>query len=430
MRSYICVLMMSYIGGACSAVFGTALTGRRNPLPVNVTVLCVCMMNNTTTHAVVRHQADETGSPVLPGASACANNAVYRRTTPTVMRDFIMSCDRSAGRTHVHTGAVPCRFFSHSDDQLVICYPSHCFYSVATAGRNNSALPAALARSVGGTESKGSAVNGREQLAPTIGKWVAACFPGGTISSEGQIQELVQEAADAARSDYGVESALEWANGYTFPPGTVDSDMACLVAAKYDFEVMVRERLESLSANRLSAKRVERLREDNPERVLLMDLVVGMKVHVPEEFQPNGHQPRSDLRDIYVEVAPAVNKMLGAVIADRLAFLLPLDMALQYVPNLHLSKAHWCPKKGKASGRPLSDLSNVDGTRINTDATAKAATDYYGAIRHPTIEDIARMVHEFWLEAKSRDPRLRQQDLRLWKMDLRGAYTLVHPPVL
>lgn len=206
--------------------------------------------------------------------------------------------------------------------------------------------------------------------------------------------------------------------------------MACLVAAKYDFEVMVRERLESLSANRLSAKRVERLREDNPERVLLMDLVVGMKVHVPEGFQPNGHQPRSDLRDIYVEVAPAVNKMLGAVIADRLAFLLPLDMALQYVPNLHLSKAHWCPKKGKASGRPLSDLSNVDGTRINTDATAKAATDYYGAIRHPTIEDIARMVHEFWLEAKSRDPRLRQQDLRLWKMDLRGAYTLVHPPVL
>ena len=268
-------------------------------------------------------------------------------------------------------------------------------------------------------------MNGREQVAPTIGKWVAACFPGGTVSSEGQIQKLVQEAADAARSDYGVESALEWANGYTFPPGTVDSDTASLVAAGYDFEVMVRERLESLSDNRLSVSRVETLREDNPERGLLMDLVVGMKVHVPEGFKPNGHQPRSELRDIYVDVAPAVNKMLGAVIADRLAFLLPLDLALQHVPNLHLSKAHWCPKKGKASGRPLSDLSNVDGMRINTDATAKAASDYYGAIRHPTIEDIARMVHEFWLEAKSRDPRLKQQDLRLWKMDLRGAYTLL-----
>ena len=134
------------------------------------------------------------------------------------------------------------------------------------------------------------------------------------------------------------------------------------------------------------------------------------------------YQPRSELRVAYTDVAPAVNKMYGAVIADRLAFILPLHLALQHVPNLHLSKAHWCPKKGKPSGRLLGDMSNVGGTRINTDETAKAATDYYGAIRHPTIEDIAKMVHDFWTEAGRRDPRLRQQDLRLWKMDLKGAY--------
>lgn len=153
-------------------------------------------------------------------------------------------------------------------------------------------------------------------------------------------------------------------------------------------------------------------------------MVVGMKVHVSEGFQPNGHQPRSELRDIYVEVAPAVHKMYGATLRESLAFLLPLDVALRHVPNLHLSKAHWCPKKGKASGRPLSDLSNVDGTRINTDETAKAATDYYGNILHPTIKDMS-LVHEFWEDAQMRDPRLRQLDLRLWKMDLQGAYTLL-----
>jgi hypothetical protein len=70
-------------------------------------------------------------------------------------------------------------------------------------------------------------------------------------------------------------------------------------------------------------------------------------------------------------------------------------------------------------------LSNVDGTRINTDETAKAASDYYGAIRHPTIEDIAKMINDFWMEACKRNPCLRQQDLRLWKMDLKGAYTLL-----
>jgi hypothetical protein len=101
---------------------------------------------------------------------------------------------------------------------------------------------------------------------------------------------------------------------------------------------MARERLESLAANRVSDARIATLREDYPERALLYDLVIGMKVNVPEGFEPNGHQPRSDLRDTYLDVAPAMNKMYGVVIADRLAFLLPLDLALQHVPNLHLSK--------------------------------------------------------------------------------------------
>ena len=195
-------------------------------------------------------------------------------------------------------------------------------------------------------ECVGNAADRHNRVAPTIGKWVTACFPGGTATSEAQIQDLVQEAVDSARSDYGVDAALAWADGYALPPQVVDSDVASLAAAGFDFEVMVRERLESLAADRLSVSRVNGLRADKPERELLLDLVVGMKVHVPEGFRPNGHEPRTELRDIYVDVAPAVNKMYGATLADRLAFLLPLDLALQHVPNLHLSEAHWCPKKG------------------------------------------------------------------------------------
>jgi hypothetical protein len=40
-----------------------------------------------------------------------------------------------------------------------------------------------------------------------IGMWVAACFPGGGVADEARIHALVIEAADAARSDYGVEAA-------------------------------------------------------------------------------------------------------------------------------------------------------------------------------------------------------------------------------
>lgn len=157
----------------------------------------------------------------------------------------------------------------------------------------------------------------------------------------------------------------------------------------------------------------------------MLDLAIGMKVHKPDGFVPNGCQPRSPLRTTYSSISSAVNKMLGAVVEQKQAFLLPLDMVQEHVPNLHLCKAHWTTKKGKASGRPLGDLSNVDGTLINTDETAAAATAYYGQIQHLTIDGIATMIHEFCTEAKAADPTVQWSELRLWKMDLKGAFTLL-----
>ena len=117
--------------------------------------------------------------------------------------------------------------------------------------------------------------------------------------------------------------------------------------------------------------------------------------------------------------------MLGDVVEQRLAFLLPLDMARTYVPQLHLCKAHWTRKKGKASGRPLGDLTYVDGTPINTPETSAAAAEFYGPILHPTIEDITLMVINFWTQLVRKDPTAQWCNLRLWKMDLKGAYTLI-----
>jgi hypothetical protein len=91
----------------------------------------------------------------------------------------------------------------------------------------------------------------------------------------------------------------------------------------------------------------------------------------------------------------------------------------------HTCKAHWTHKKGKKCGRPLGDLSNVDGIAINSDDTAAAAVDYYGKIRRPTITDIACTLYKFWVEAKSKNPDLRWEDMHIWKMDLKGAYMLL-----
>ena len=35
------------------------------------------------------------------------------------------------------------------------------------------------------------------------------------------------------------------------------------------------------------------------------------------------------------------------------------------------------------------------------------------------------MIHEFWVAEKTQNPPLRRQDLRILKMDLKGAYTLL-----
>ena len=110
-------------------------------------------------------------------------------------------------------------------------------------------------------------------IAPMINKWVAACFPEGSQSSEKYLRELVKEAADAARDDYDAKSAVKWAEGYEFPARFIESDVACLRAAQLDFETMVRRRLKLLLPDRFSKERVDKLRTDNPERRLLLDLV-------------------------------------------------------------------------------------------------------------------------------------------------------------
>jgi hypothetical protein len=165
--------------------------------------------------------------------------------------------------------------------------------------------------------------------------------------------------------------------------------------------------------------RVGKLRSDNPEKNMMAELAGGMHVYLPDGFTSNGRLPRTPLRATYVSVAPAVNRMLGDIVEQKLAFILPLDFVIraqEHVPNLHLCKAHWTRNKGKPSGRPLGDLTFVDGKPINTPEIAAASAKRYGEIRHPTIEDIAAMIWRFWKKDLERDPTAQWSSFRIWKM--------------
>ena len=237
-------------------------------------------------------------------------------------------------------------------------------------------------------------------IAPSVITWARDCFAGGLMTQPGDLSRLIQESSDASRNDFDEASAIAWADGYEFPHDMLTSDTALLRAHQLDFKAMVRRHLENLAPDRLNPERVNGLRDDNLDKPLMGELARGMTVSRPEGFKPNGNLPRTPLRATYVTVAPAINKMLGDLVEQKLAFILPLEMAQRHVPDLHMRKAHWTRKKGKAA--PL-----------NTPETAASAAAHYGEILHPTIEDIAAMVWQFWLKVLKRNPNAQWSDLRI-----------------
>ena len=92
--------------------------------------------------------------------------------------------------------------------------------------------------------------SGGLDIAPAVSKWSAACFPHDSPSSEHDLRELIEEAADAARNDLNEQSAVEWAERYEIPTAFVESDTALLRASALDFKRMVERRLKILAPDR------------------------------------------------------------------------------------------------------------------------------------------------------------------------------------
>lgn len=255
--------------------------------------------------------------------------------------------------------------------------------------------------------------------------WANMCFPEAHHPHKTELLSLIEEANESAAHELGEADAIAWADGFKIPNSVVLSHVACLRAAQLDFTKMIERRLKTVQHKRLNLDRVEELRTDNPEKILMRDLAGGMRVFLPDGFVPNGLTDKSLLRDTYLKVAPAVDKMLYGIIEDGLAFVLPLEIALQHIPRLHFCKAHWTSKKGKPSGRPLGDLTFVEGTPLNTPETAVMASEYYGPIIHPSITDIVAMIAQYMETYIAADPGRCTDDVVIWKMDLKGAYTLL-----
>lgn len=237
----------------------------------------------------------------------------------------------------------------------------------------------------------------------------------------GTMLRLLKEAYRAHDEVYTAEDAVRAADGFRIPETLVAQDSADFLAVDGDLERLMFDRREAVADRRMSRERILRcISADNPERDKLLELAsAGIPIHYPrnlrDPFTPNGTKPSTwKLTSGFQKAGAAVEKsFFETFCVTGLTLVLPAAMAMR-IPGLHVSTANWAPKTGKVEGRPTMNPSAFNGN------WAKELCDkQWGAVRHPTIELIVAMIMAFVAAGNA------WEDIVLWKMDIKGAYTLL-----
>jgi hypothetical protein len=244
------------------------------------------------------------------------------------------------------------------------------------------------------------------------------------LGSAGQISLLnvLDDAFKSADLVYGESEALEWAQGFSIPQSLVDDGVDLFRKSSFDIDRMIKSLKISLASTRLSVESINRVvSPNNCDYERMIDLVEGMPLFPSESFLPSSESSKPvKLSSTYIKMGPAVDKMLFEdFLEEKLAFVLPAQMVYEHVPKYHLSRLSWTSKVGKKKGRPILDCSAGDNP-LNSDDTKRACDEKWGVIFHPTIKTFIEMIISY---ASQKDVPL--SALILWKVDLKGAYTLL-----
>ena len=151
----------------------------------------------------------------------------------------------------------------------------------------------------------------------------------------------------------------------------------------------------------------------------------GVRIFTDSKFKPSpkpGRQPRQ-----YIEAEDAINAHYYSGVKKRYGLIVSAAAARTICPKPHRQNVGFAKMYGKPKGRMTSNCSGVARSRgrkgevrlpLNTPEVKAMAEEKYGAIHHPTIVDLIRMV-------------LRAQDkhgvgnIYVAKEDLRSYFQLV-----
>ena len=235
-----------------------------------------------------------------------------------------------------------------------------------------------------------------------------------------QVRAFVEEAYKYTDLDYNIDKAVIWGNNFVFPPEAFTRDAADLADLNYDLTALIRSRQLSLLPGRLNHARLEGRDVSHPDTSLLHDLVDGIRIPLEPDFIEDHLPPKPD-RD-YITAHCAVDKMWFELYQSGFALLIPTTVA-QRIPmsiRRNYSPVGWKRKRDKAKGRSTSDYSrkNRFGKALNTDWVNALVKEFYGPIEPCRIEALVLMVLD-------QIDRVGLELIRLWKMDLRGAFNLL-----
>jgi len=236
-----------------------------------------------------------------------------------------------------------------------------------------------------------------------------------------KVREAVKRAFDANDNVRGEEEAIASAEGFVFPWKRVMADDQELRALNFDLPTLVerRQNAPGRKESRLNEDRVNTLHSQDNKNVRDLRIIAGkgIPVHVQEGFEPNGKPP--PLRPKYRRVSKPVNKTLAKWQEKGLGVIVTTEAALQ-VPGVHFNHLNHGLKVDDPAGRVLCDCSYGEpgSDNLTNPITKKMVKEEWGPILHPKIVEIIRMI--------GRVAAVHGWDkITLWKMDLRGAFTLM-----
>jgi hypothetical protein len=246
------------------------------------------------------------------------------------------------------------------------------------------------------------------------------------------MSSLAGEAFRLEDEAYTMADAEAWGEGFQIPNATIDRDVSEYAAYGYDLQQLAARRIAISAGDRLGpfTPLATILSPDNPDASRVHTLATeGMSLLVAPDFLPNSSlQIRPPLRPKYIATKSAVNRLLYTNFYEKgLAIVIPYTELCKGPDRnrVHLSPLSWAPKFGTPKGRPIGDCSDGGdgGMSLNSQYTKDACDEAWGSICHPTIKDIANMVDLYVSAPRDReDPG---SSVVMWKMDLKGAYTLL-----